>query len=85
MWCIVWNGNDHRHDNSQEAQKKDPEPKGDTYKKIRSKVEKFKENGSCICQELKVWETGKVLCSCPQCIADAVALTEEEYLAEQGK
>ena len=58
---------------------------GDTYKKIRSKVEKFKEkNGSCICRELKGVETGKVLCSCPQCIADAVALTEE-YLEEQGK
>ena len=63
----------------------DSRTKGDTYKKIRSKVEKFKEkNGSCICRELKGVETGKVLCSCPQCIADAVALTEE-YLAEQGK
>ena len=39
---------------------------------------------TCICRELKGVETGKVLCSCPQCIADAVALTEE-YLAEQGK
>ena len=37
-----------------------------------------------MCRELKCVETGKVLCSCPQCIADAVALTEE-YLAEQGK
>ena len=36
---------------------------------------------SCICRELKGVETGKVLCSCPQCITDAVALTEE-YLAE---
>ena len=38
-------------------------------------------SGSCICRELKGVETGKVLCSCPQCITDAVALTEE-YLAE---
>lgn len=55
--------------------------KGDTYKKIRTYVQKFKEkNGSCICRELKGVETGKVLCSCPQCVADAVELTEE-YLA----
>ena len=56
--------------------------KGDTYKKLRTYIGKFKEkNGSCICRELKGVETGKVLCSCPQCITDAVALTEE-YLAE---
>ena len=43
---------------------------------------KFKEkNGSYLCRELKGVETGKVLCSCPQCIMDAVALTEA-YLAE---
>lgn len=52
--------------------------KGDTYKKIREFVQAFKEkNGSYICRELKGVETGKVLCSCPQCIADAVALTEK--------
>ena len=52
--------------------------KGDTYKKIREYVAKFKEkNGSYICRELKGVETGKVLCSCQQCIADAVELTEE--------
>ena len=56
--------------------------KGDTYKTLRTYIQKFKEkNGSCICRELKGVETGKVLCSCPQCITDAVALTEE-YLAE---
>ena len=56
--------------------------KGDTYKKLRTYIGKFKEkNGSCICRELKGVETGKILCSCPQCITDAVALTEE-YLAE---
>lgn len=52
--------------------------KGDTYKKIREFVQEFKEkNGSYICRELKGVETGKVLCSCPQCIADAVVLTEK--------
>lgn len=63
-------------DNSKGNAEEGSKTKGDTYKKIRSKVEKFKEkNGSCICRELKGVETGKVLCSCPQCIADAVALT----------
>ena len=52
--------------------------KGATYKQVM----KFKEkNGSYLCRELKGVETGKVLCSCPQCIMDAVALTEA-YLAE---
>ena len=56
--------------------------KGNTYKKLRTYIQKFKDkNGSCICRELKGVETGKVLCSCPQCITDAVALTEE-YLKE---
>ena len=49
--------------------------KGATYKQFKEK------NGSYLCRELKGVETGKVLCSCPQCIMDAVALTEA-YLAE---
>ena len=57
--------------------------KGDTYKKVREYTAKFKEqNGSYLCKELKGVETGKVLRSCPDCIRDAVALTEE-YLAAQ--
>ena len=57
--------------------------KGDTYKKVREYAAKFKEqNGSYLCKELKGVETGKVLRSCPDCIRDAVALTEE-YLAAQ--
>ena len=56
--------------------------KGSTYKQVKEQVQKFKEkNGSYLCRELKGVETGKVLCSCPQCIMDAVALTEE-YLKE---
>ena len=59
--------------------------KGDTYKKIREFVQKFKEkNGSYICRELKGVDTGKVLCSCPQCIADAVELTEK-YLESKDE
>ena len=52
--------------------------KADTYKKGKEYAEKFKEqNGSYLCRELKGVETGKVLRSCPDCIRDAVALTEE--------
>lgn len=65
-------------DNSKGNVEEGSKTKGDTYKKIKMYVQKFKEkNGSCICRELKGVETGKVLCSCPQCIADAVELTEE--------
>ncbi len=57
-------------------------PRAATYKQVKEQVMKFKEkNGSYLCRELKGVETGKVLCSCPQCIMDAVALTEA-YLAE---
>lgn len=65
-------------DNSKGNVEEGSKTKGDTYKKIKMYVQKFKEkNGSCICRELKGVDTGKVLCSCPQCIADAVELTEE--------
>ena len=62
--------------------KKGMPTKGSTYKQVKDQVQKFQEkNGSYLCRELKGVETGKVLCSCPQCIMDAVALTEE-YLKE---
>ena len=35
------------------------------------------QNGSVICKELKGVDTGKVLRSCDDCIADAVRLVEE--------
>lgn len=57
--------------------------KADTYKKVKEYIAKFqKKNGSYLCRELKGVATGKILCSCPDCIRDAVALTEE-YLATQ--
>ena len=60
--------------------------KGDTYKKVREYAAKFKEqNGSYLCKELKGVETGKVLRSCPDCIRDAVALTEEYLAAQKNK
>ena len=57
--------------------------KADTYRKVKEYVKKFQEqNGAYLCRELKGVETGKVLRSCPDCIRDAVALTEE-YLENQ--
>lgn len=57
--------------------------KGDTYKKAKAYINKFAEqNGSYLCRDLKGVETGKILRACPDCIRDAVALTEE-YLASQ--
>ena len=64
---------------------KGPITKGRTYKTVKNHVLKFKEkNGSYLCRELKGVDTGVVLCSCPQYIRDAVALTEE-YLKEWKK
>lgn len=57
--------------------------KADTYRKVKEYVKKFQDqNGAYLCHELKGVETGKVLRSCPDCIRDAVALTEE-YLDSQ--
>ena len=57
--------------------------KADTYRKVKEYVKKFQQkNGAYLCRELKGVETGKVLRSCPDCIRDAVALTEE-YLENQ--
>ena len=55
-----------------------PNSKAATYKLSKQMVEKFKEKaGSCICKELKGVETGKVLCSCPECIRIGVEVAEE--------
>ena len=58
--------------------------KADTYKKARRYIEKFYEKkGSCCCRELKGIDSGKMLCSCQQCIIDGVSLAEE-YLKERA-
>lgn len=50
-----------------------PATKADTYKLSKELLEKFREKcGSTICQELKGIGTQKVLCTCPDCIANAV-------------
>ena len=61
----------------------DPGTKADTYKLSKEMVARFQEKtGSTVCKELKGIETGKVLCSCPDCIMDACQLFEELYEAK---
>ncbi|MDE6204039.1 MAG: C-GCAxxG-C-C family protein, partial [Lachnospiraceae bacterium] len=46
-----------------------PATKAETYKLAKEMVRRFRERaGSCVCRELKGIETGKLLCSCPDCI-----------------
>ena len=46
-----------------------PGTKASTYKISRSMTASFKEKtGAIICKDLKGIETGKMLCSCPECI-----------------
>lgn len=59
--------------------------KGDTYKKVKEYVQKFKEtNGAYYCRELKAKIDGKTMCSCETCIAVAAELAEQ-FLKENKK
>lgn len=55
-----------------------PATKAETYKLTKEMVVRFKEKtGSCVCKELKGIETGKLLCSCPDCIRYGVEVAQE--------
>lgn len=55
-----------------------PATKAETYKLSKEMVTRFTEKaGSTVCKELKGIETGKVLCSCPDCICKGVEVVEE--------
>lgn len=55
-----------------------PATKANTYKLSKEMLLSFKEKtGSTICKELKGVETGKMLCSCPDCIRAGVEVVEE--------
>lgn len=55
-----------------------PATKADTYQISKELLTRFKEKcGSTVCRELKGVDTGKVLCSCPDCIMNAVEVAEE--------
>lgn len=55
-----------------------PATKADTYKLSKELLQMFVEKtGSSVCKELKGVETGKMLCSCPDCIKIGVEVAQE--------
>ncbi len=55
-----------------------PATKADTYKLSRELVRLFQEKtGSTVCRELKGVATGKILCSCPDCIRCGVEVVQK--------
>lgn len=63
---------------SSDADLEDPKTKAETYKLCQEMTEKFvKKTGALLCKDLKGIETGKMLCSCPDCIRAGVTVAEE--------
>ena len=55
-----------------------PGTKASTYQLSKQLLETFREKcGSTVCRELKGVDTGKVLCSCPDCICNGVEAVQE--------
>lgn len=55
-----------------------PATKAKTYQLSREMAARFKKKtGAIVCKDLKGIETGKVLCSCPDCIRMGVEVVEE--------
>ena len=55
-----------------------PATKADTYRLSWELTTSFREKcGSTVCRELKGIDTGKVLCSCQDCIRNAVEAAQE--------
>lgn len=70
--------------NSVGSLEKGKSTKVDTYQKVRAYTQAFQDkNGSYICRELKSGKDGKPLCSCEQCVTDAVKLIEK-YLEDKN-
>ncbi|MBR0062165.1 MAG: C_GCAxxG_C_C family protein [Selenomonadaceae bacterium] len=57
-----------------------PKSKGATMKISKAMLTNFREkSGAIICRELKGVDTGKMLCSCPDCIKHGVEVVEEQF------
>lgn len=56
-----------------------PKSKGSTMKLSKAMLTSFRDKcgGAIICRELKGVDTGKILCSCPDCIKHGVEVVEE--------
>lgn len=60
-----------------------PRSKAETMKISREMLTTFRNKcGSIICRELKGIDTGKMLCSCPDCIKHGVEVVEEQFAAK---
>lgn len=56
-----------------------PKSKASTMKISKAMLTSFREkSGAIICRELKGVDTGKMLCSCPNCIKHGVEIVEEQ-------
>jgi C_GCAxxG_C_C family probable redox protein len=56
----------------------EPKTKEATYDLVSAMSERFKEKtGARICRDLKGADTGKPICSCPDCIRAGVEVVEE--------
>ncbi|MBD3878345.1 MAG: C_GCAxxG_C_C family protein [Quinella sp. 1Q5] len=55
-----------------------PKSKGSTMKLSKAMLTNFREKcGAIICRELKGVDSGKMICSCPDCIKHGVEVVEE--------
>ena len=59
-------------------------PNGEARNNSRAIMSRFKElcGGATICRDLKGIETGKMLCSCEDCVRNAVRAAEEALKAK---
>ena len=58
-----------------------PNSKGATMKISRAMLTSFRDkSGAIICRELKGVDTGKMICSCPDCIKHGVEVVEEQLI-----
>jgi len=60
-----------------------PKSKASTMKISKAMLTSFREKcGALICRDLKGVDTGKMICSCPDCIKHGVEVVEEELAAK---
>mgnify|MGYP002623957677 CR=1 FL=1 len=58
-----------------------PKSKAATMKISKTMLNNFREKtGAIICREIKGVDTGKMLCSCPNCIKHGVEVVEEQLI-----
>ncbi|MBE8955413.1 MAG: C_GCAxxG_C_C family protein [Quinella sp. 2Q5] len=57
-----------------------PKTKASTMKISKAMLTNFRDKcGAIVCRELKGLDTGKMICSCPECIKHGVEVVEETF------